>query len=212
MLRRGMTIQPYCPISIRKRFLKASLYIDDYTDYKSLISLLLMHHVKASESEKIELEHQAAKLFMRWYEHDTGLHIRHIWHNKPIKPDISCELEGYKLNIEVAHLYGSEQEAMMILGRILTEATHKALHELESVSDPHSRLLSALNRILLNKSGKTYNSQRVWLVIRNAHPAWDKYEIQALQHCIKVPPIHPFEEIWMVADMNGESGIVQLYP
>ncbi len=171
-----------------------------------------MPHLKASESEKIELEHQAAKLFMRWYENDTGRHIRHIWHNKPRKPDVSCELEGEHLNIEVAHLYGSEQEAMVILGRVLSALTHQALHELEEVSDPHSRLLNALNKILYNKSQKSYHSDRVWLVIRNAHPAWDKDEIQALQHCIKVPPIHPFEEIWMVADMTGQSGIVQLYP
>ena len=171
-----------------------------------------MSQEKASESEKIELEHQAAKLFMRWYEKDTGRHIRHIWHNKPRKPDISCELEGGHLNIEVSHLYGSEQEAMIILGRVLSEVTHNALQELVKISDPHSRLLSALNRILHNKSQKTYRSNRVWLVIRNAHPAWDKDEIQALQHCIKVPPVHPFEEIWMVADMTGKSGIVQLYP
>ena len=165
-----------------------------------------------SEYEKIHLEHQAARLFMRWYEHDTGQRIRHIWHNRPIKPDISCQLEGDLLNIEVAHLYGSEQEAMQILGRELTDRTRQALRDLEKVLDAHARLLSALNRILANKSVKRYQSTRVWLVIRNAHPAWTATEIRALQHHIEVPPEHPFEQIWMVGDFAGKTGIVQLYP
>lgn len=166
----------------------------------------------ASETEKIRLEHQAAKIFMHWYEHDTGKHIRHIWHNKPIKPDVSCMFEGERLDIEVAHLYGSEQEAMQILGRNLSDLTRSALAELAQFDDPHERLLSALNRILTNKAGKHYNTKRVWLVIRNAHPAWNRDEIQSLQHCIDVPAHHPFEQIWMVGDISGDSGIIQLYP
>lgn len=165
-----------------------------------------------SESEKIQLEHEAAKLFMRWYEHDTGKHIRHIWHNRPIKPDVSCQFEGGRLDIEVAHLYGSEEEAMQILGRELGERTRQELLDLEDVTDPHTRLLDALNCILTSKSLKHYKTKRVWLVIRNAHPAWSADEIKELQHCIDVPDDHPFEQIWMVGDFAGESGIVQLYP
>jgi hypothetical protein len=165
-----------------------------------------------SEAEKIELEHQAAKLFMRWYEHDTGKQIRHLWHNKPIKPDVSCRFEGARLDIEVAHLYGSEQEAMQILGRELSEQTRYELHQLQAISDPHSRLLSALNRILASKARKHYKTKRVWLLIRNAHPAWSTDEIRALQHNIEVPVDHPFEQIWILGDFQGHTGIVQLYP
>lgn len=125
---------------------------------------------------------------------------------------MSCELGGERLDLEVAHLYGSEQEAMQILGRELSDRTRQELRELDLVADPHSRLLDALNRILTQKSLKHYQSKRVWLVIRNAHPAWRAPEIKALQHYITVPPHHPFEQIWMVGDMLGESGIVQLFP
>ena len=168
--------------------------------------------MNSSEQEKIELEHQAAKLFMRWYEKDTGEHIRHIWHNKPQKPDVSCYLNGERLDLEIAHVYGSEQEAMHILGRNLDEKTKYELRILEKVTDPHERLLSALNRILTNKAGKSYYSERVWLVLRNANPAWTRGEILGLQHHINVPVKHPFEQIWIVGDMQGETGIVQLYP
>ena len=67
-----------------------------------------------SEHEKIVLEHQAAKLFMHWYEQETGNPIRHLWHNRPDKPDVSCRFEGDRLDWEVAHLYGSVQETMKI--------------------------------------------------------------------------------------------------
>lgn len=165
-----------------------------------------------SENEKVFLEHEAAKLFMRWYEHDTGKHIRHLWHNRPTKPDASCQLEGQRLDLEIAHLYGSEQEAMQILGRELTSATRKELRALKLTSEPNKRLLNALNRILLNKSSKQYKSKKVWLVIRNAHPAWSKTQIKALQDRIDIPPSHPFEQIWIVGDMQGKTGIVRLFP
>ena len=66
---------------------------------------------------------------MRAYEKETGHKIRHLWHNLPTKPDVSCLLEGEKLDIEVAHLYGSEAEAMKILGRSLSAETQSALSE-----------------------------------------------------------------------------------
>jgi hypothetical protein len=165
-----------------------------------------------SESEKITLEHDAARLFMRWYEHDTGNRVRHIWHNRPSKPDASCLLDGQRLDLEIAHLYGSEQEAMQILGRELAPQTQAELQALDLETDAHARLLQALNRILHNKAVKHYKTRRVWLIIRNAHPAWSSDEIQTLQHKIEVPATHPFEQIWIVGDMKGQSGIVQLFP
>ncbi|GGD59671.1 hypothetical protein [Lacimicrobium alkaliphilum] len=171
-----------------------------------------MKHTQSSESEKIALEHEAARLFMRWYEHKTGEIIRHIWHNRPRKPDVSCFLNGERLDLEIAHVYGSEKEAMKILGRELDEKTRQELKELDQYTDAHQRLLKSLNRILANKSVKRYKTHRVWLVLRNAHPAWTAEEIQSLQHHIDVPDQHPFEQIWIVGDMQGESGIVQLFP
>ncbi|TPE51323.1 hypothetical protein FJM67_09485 [Maribrevibacterium harenarium] len=163
-----------------------------------------------SEEEKIRLEHDAAKLFMRWYERNTGLRIRHIWHNEPMRPDTSCMLDGEKLDLEIAHLYGSEAEAMAILGRDLSDKTRQALQELDK--EPDHRLLKALNDILRNKAQKHYDSHRTWLVIRNAHPAWQRADIKALEHKITVPAQHPFEKIWLVADFEGKTGIVRLYP
>ena len=183
-----------------------------HDDIQQSITIKTMPDNETSKQEKIRLEHQAAKIFMRWYEHDTGKPIRHIWHNRPIKPDVSCQFEGERLDLEIAHLYGTEQEAMKILGRNLSDKTRRELRKLEKETNPHHRLLNALNRILSNKSTKRYKTKRVWLVIRNAHPSWHSDDITALHHHIDVPVDHPFEQIWIVGDFAGKSGIVQLYP
>lgn len=166
----------------------------------------------SSEQEKIHLEHDAAKVFMRLYEAISGIPIRHIWHNEPNKPDVSCRLNGERLDLEIAHMYGSEQEAMKLLGRDLSRDTQSALQQLAHYATLEQRLMFALQRILNNKAEKDYQSKRVWLVIRNAHPAWKvaNFLDQLKQVC--VPSHHPFEQIWLVGDVKGETGIYQLYP
>lgn len=171
-----------------------------------------MTQLSASVQEKIKLEHQAAKIFMRLYEKLTGEKIRHIWHNKPIKPDVSCRLNGECLDLEIAHLYASQQEAMKILGRELSVRTRQALLELQQQSNIAQRLIEALQRILLSKAEKRYRSQQVWLVIRNAHPEWTAHFILEQLAKVQVPSSHPFEQIWLVCDFNGHHGLIQLAP
>jgi hypothetical protein len=103
--------------------------------------------------------------------------------------------ESEKLDIEVAHLYGSEAEAMEILGRSLSAETQSTLAEQEYEQNTDQRLVSTLNRVLRQKAEKTYQSQRAWLLIINK---------------IQVPASHPFEQIWILGDMHGKSGILWL--
>ncbi|MFY0641593.1 MAG: hypothetical protein JXR16_11145 [Bermanella sp.] len=165
---------------------------------------------RSSEAAKLKLEHDAAKLFMRQYERLTGHTIRHIWHNQPKRPDVSCMLDGQKLDLEIAHLYGSSQEAMDILKQGINANVKHQLELQEAFSDTHERLISALNAILKNKAGKTYDSNKVWLVIRNAHPAWKREQVLDAMNEIKVPEGYQFDQIWLVADFTGQSGIVRL--
>lgn len=166
----------------------------------------------SSEREKIRLEHNAAKIFMRKYEKLSGKKIRHIWHNDPRKPDVSCRLEGERLDIEVAHLYGSHEEAMQILGKEVKGNTLGKIAVQEGEMDVQLRILKALNDILEIKAKKEYHSSKVWLVIRNAHPAWNLEVFKGLRHCVNVPDDHAFDQIWMVTDMSQMAEIVRLYP
>jgi hypothetical protein len=167
--------------------------------------------MKSSADEKIELEHQAARIFMRLYQQKFGIKMQHIWHNLPAKPDVSCYLEQQRLDLEIAHLYGSEAEAMKILGRELKGGTLEALKSLERLPLA-DRLLEALNKLICNKAQKSYESEKVWLVIRNAHPDWHAAELAQTPQLLHIPSDHPFEQIWLVADMTGQAGLLSLYP
>ncbi len=165
----------------------------------------------SSETEKRRLEHDAAKLFMRRYEKTFHAPIRDIIHNRPAKPDVSCHLDGQLLDLEIAHLYGSESEAQQILRGGLPADTLEALKELHAIRNTHNRLLHTLNSLLAKKAGKRYASSRVWLVIRNAHPAWHSEDINDLREHIQLPSAHPFEQIWVMGDFNGQSPLIRLY-
>lgn len=167
--------------------------------------------MKSSIDEKIALEHEAARIFMRLYQQKFGVKMQHIWHNQPAKPDVSCYLEQQRLDLEIAHLYGSEAEAMKILGRELKGGTLEALESLEQYPIA-GRLLQALNKLINNKAHKSYDTAKVWLVIRNAHPDWHAEELALTPHLLNIPPVHPFEQIWLVADMAGSGGLMSLYP
>ncbi|ATC94607.1 hypothetical protein [Pseudoalteromonas tunicata] len=163
-----------------------------------------------SHQEKIQLEHQAAALFMKLYERDTNITMRHIWHNEPSKPDVSCYRADKKLDLEIAHLYGSETEAMAILGRDISLEMQREIAQM--MQEPsENRLQNALQRLLHNKAHKRYQSDNVWLVIRNASLLWQAEDIVAIKNHLRIPEHHPFEQIWLVGDFHGESGLVQLF-
>lgn len=167
--------------------------------------------MREQQLEKIQLEHDAARLFMRLYEQQYKKPMRHIWHNEPAKPDVSCYLADERLDLEIAHLYGSEVEAMQILGKPLSLQTHQELLALQQVP-AEDRLLEALNRLIEQKGHKSYDSKRVWLVIRNANPLWRSEDLQQNRPRLLLPSQHPFEQIWLVGDLFGLSGIVPLFP
>lgn len=162
-------------------------------------------------AEKVRLEHEAARLFMRLYQRRFGVSMRHIWHNEPAKPDVSCYLEQQRLDLEIAHLYGSEAEAMLLLGRELSPQTRDALAALQQVP-VQERMLAALDRLIRQKAHKSYDSERVWLVIRNTHPVWLAEHLQPFRQTIELPAAQPFEQIWLVIDYRGEHGIAAVYP
>lgn len=167
--------------------------------------------VLTSSDEKLLLEHQAARYFMRAYQRRYAVKMQHIWHNKPMKPDVSCYLGGQRLDLEIAHLYGSELEAMHFLGRALSSETQEELRLLQQAPSAE-RLLLALARLIQSKARKSYDSQRVWLIIRNTNQSWQVGELIATLGLVHVPKGHPFEQIWLVPDLGAKMGLIRLWP
>lgn len=148
---------------------------------------------------------------MRLYEKQFGTPMRHIWHNLPRKPDVSCYLNDSKLDLEIAHIYGSEVEARLILGRDADNKMLSALQQLNRLPVNH-RLIAALNAVLASKSQKKYHTRRVWLVLRNMNSLWQQDDFEQHRHQIVLPESHPFEQIWLMGDAKGRSGVIRLFP
>lgn len=165
-----------------------------------------------SQTEKLILERQAAELFARCYETEFKEAVKFISHNVPQKPDVTCRIGNKLIDIEIAHLYGSQAEAQQILGKWLDEKTQGELSALDTETNTDDRLVRALNRILTNKGVKHYDSQFVWLVIRNANPQWERKNIIDNLTRITIPDQHPFKQIWLIGDFSGQTGLVPLIP
>ncbi|WP_371373209.1 hypothetical protein [Thalassotalea aquiviva] len=163
-----------------------------------------------NQTEKLVLERQAAELFADCFAKQFGRKFRFVSHNAPQKPDVTCKLDNSFIDFEIAHLYGSQAEARHILGKSLDPKTLQELFALEQHGDADERLVTALNRILDNKSTKQYDSHHVWLVIRNANPLWSKENVLTNVNKICVPQKHPFEQIWLIADFEGKTGLIPL--
>ncbi|MBB1489157.1 hypothetical protein [Oceanospirillum sediminis] len=162
-----------------------------------------------SEHEKRLLERDAARLFMRRYEQETGQPMRHIWHNEPAKPDISCYFEDHQLDLEIAHLYATAEEARHIRAPDRTDRLWFYLAELAIIDDPCEQLKMALLTLLNKKAEKHYDSDRVWLVIRNASVLWNRAQILRIQQAFDKQN-HPFEQIWIIPDFDGEEPLIRV--
>lgn len=129
----------------------------------------------------------------------------------PPEPDFVVQLGIEQLGIEIAHLFGSERDARLLLGRARPdESTPEA--RLEHAQVPLDvRVPTELNRILWQKSKKTYPRQ-TWLIIRNAYPLWNRSDFEMYPTALDVPGGHPFMQIWLLCDKQAASGMIRLFP
>lgn len=185
-----------------------------------------------SESIKRQLERDAAKHFLRLYEQMNNIPMRDISHNEPSKPDISCHLNGQPLDLEIAHLYATSSEAKILTHELIQQVQGQGQNpvqnsnpylkandkELELINylaelidlDSQQRLVTALTHILNSKAKKSYDSPRVWLVIRNASPLWQAEDFKQCRKYFKIPK-NPFGQIWLLPEFDGSEDPIQLF-
>ena len=125
-------------------------------------------------------------------------------------PDATCRIGNTEIDLEIAHLYGSDIDAQRLLGRNRrVPFTEETLKE-QRLIPLNLRIPNELNSILKSKSKKTYETERVWLVIRNGYPLWNKEDFENYKSEIILPKEHPFEKIWLVCDSRGYSGLIEI--
>ncbi len=129
----------------------------------------------------------------------------------PPEPDFIVRLGAGQVGVEVAHLFGSERDARLRLGRAQADESTREAQLQHSLVPLNVRVPIELNRILWQKAAKAY-PRPTWLVIRNAYPLWERCDFEMYPAALVVPTTHAFEQIWLLCDRNGASGMIRLFP
>ena len=161
-------------------------------------------------SEKTDLEKFAVIEFCEAYNKQHPGHLAYVEHCQPPFPDTRCTMDGQDIYIEVAHLYGHPSDAKMLLGRQGHSYPGPAEQKQARLTPLSRRIGQEFLAILQKKCEKTYNTDLVWLLIRNANPLWAYSDFQSYRADINVPPKHPFERIWLLCRPKADSGIIDL--
>jgi hypothetical protein len=162
--------------------------------------------------EKRGLESGALSQFSDWFESEFGPG-RFVFDQflDPPMPDALCFLDGEPVHVEIAHFYGTESDARLLLGRIGKSAPTPRERRESAMVPLDNRLLVPLNRLLEIKADKNYAARPVWLLIRSAFPLCDVAYFSGYKAQIRVPSRLPFEQIWLLCGPRVSLGACKLH-
>ena len=129
----------------------------------------------------------------------------------PPEPDAWCLLNGKELGVEVAHLYGTGQDAERLTKPDQQHRRNPLTEEeriLNRIKPFRKRVLAPLNDILRDKAEKQYRRSPVWLLVRNMFPLWLVQDFEQHKDEIAVPEYSPFQHIWLLGEHDG--GLLRL--
>jgi len=163
-------------------------------------------------SEKERLEKGALEKFAEGFTSsiDRG-ELKFVRLQTPPEADGLCQLNGSPLNIEVAHVYGTDADVRYLLGRKGYSEPTKEEKFQSGLIPLNERIIGPMNNVLKQKAKKKYFSSPVWLLIRVGIPILTAEEFQVYQGEIKIPDTHPFNEIWLMCGPSLQFGFMQLY-
>ena len=153
--------------------------------------------------QKDNLEYYAVINFISEYNQTHKRHLHFVSQSKPPKPDSICLHNNKEIGIEVAHTYGSREEAAIRLGNRNSGDFPNELHLKRRIIPVDIRALNSLNAIMSKKATRTYNVSPTWLLIRNGFPLWSLSDYQKCKKEIFIPKETPFHQIWLLCDENS---------
>jgi len=156
-------------------------------------------------------ELEAVTYFIATYQRLFSARLALVDMPKPPEPDFIVRLGAREIGVEVAHLYGSERDARLLFGRSQPEESTLQARVEHAMVPLNVRVPEELNRILSQKATKTY-PRDTWLVIRNVYPLWERTDFEMYPEALAILREHPFEQIWLLCDEHGTSGMLQLFP
>jgi len=151
------------------------------------------------------IEYFGFKYFADWQqkEHHTAFDFERFGDSP--EPDILAVRNGHNIGVEVATLYSSDYDAARLLGRIDDEDFKDELQKETMI--PLERVYPRLTNLIAGKQEKEYSVSLLWLVIRNAFPLFAKQDFLCVADSYDRGQ---FQEIWLVCDRSGSSGILRL--
>ena len=153
--------------------------------------------------QKDNLEYYAVINFISEYNRTHKRQLHFVQQAKPPKPDLICLHNKKEIGIEVAHTYGSGEEAAIRLGNRNSEDFPEAIHRKRRITPVNIRALNSLNTIMAKKVDKKYEVSPMWLLIRNGFPLWSLSDYQNYKENIFIPKETPFHQIWLLCDENS---------
>ncbi|MFC1495725.1 hypothetical protein ACFL6W_10625 [Thermodesulfobacteriota bacterium] len=163
-------------------------------------------------NQKDNLEYYAVKNFITEYNRTHKKRLFFISQCKPPKPDTICRHHKREIGVEIAHTYGTGEEAAVRLGNRDSNDFSDEVHRKRSIIPFNYRALDSLNKILSKKATRTYELSHIWLVIRNAFSLWSLSDYRKYKKDIFIPEKHPFRQIWILCDENSAqpNGIMRI--
>ena len=164
-------------------------------------------------SEKTELERHAVIEFCKAYNKMFKGNIELVAQCDPPLPDTKCALDGKRIFIEVAHVYGPPSDAKRLLGKTGISYPSAEEQKRARMTPLDTRIGQALVRILKKKYKKKYaisSKESVWLLVRNANRLWGDSDLNIFCSDITIPSRTRFERIWLLCGPNAEDGLIEL--
>lgn len=157
----------------------------------------------ASMKQKNNLEYYAVTNFISEYNRSHKRQLHFVRQPDPPKPDVICLHNKKEIGIEVAHTYGSGEEAAIRLGNRDSRDFPEELHLKRRITPVYIRALNSLNAIMTKKAAKKYELSPTWLLIRNGFPLWSLSDYRNYKNEIFIPKETPFRQIWLLCDENS---------
>jgi len=117
-----------------------------------------------------------------------------------VQPDLIYSIAGRKIGIEIATAYYDNNQAKveweLARGR-LKPGPGRSI-KLGKWTAPDKLIAARVQQELDDKSSRHYSSvDAVWLCIHQEAPLADLSELSDLARALKLPPLHPFERIYL---------------
>jgi len=170
-----------------------------------LLIQMLTREQERNLTTKQAIEYFCFKYFTEWQQKEYQTTFDFIRFGEPPEPDMFAELNGREVGIETATLYGGRFDAARLLGRINDEYIQDDVDEEALI--PLDRVYHRLSSIIKYKQNKEYSTGKPWLLIQNAFRLFFKDDFQCVERRYNRGQ---FEQIWLVCDAGGHSGILRL--